>query len=142
VDQKFVRSVRELWKEESRRRFGLGLSPETGLIPSTDERITRSVPSQGEIGFKGGVWDSTEMWESKLDDRLKEEAGKGGKSAGLGGLKGVGRPLGGGLDSTGAGVWDKVSTVWVPSKWHEDDRVMLIFFVSLSLVNDVSMQSR
>jgi hypothetical protein len=82
------------------------------------------------------------MWESKLDDRLKEEAGKGGKSAGLGGLKGVGRPLGGGLDSTGAGVWDKVSTVWVPSKWHEDDRVMLIFFVSLSLVNDVSMQSR
>lgn len=104
-EEKYVRSVRELWKEESRRRVEMDLPPEDGLVPPTDERIQRSVPSQGEKGFKGGVWDSTEMWEQKLDARIEaEEKEKKRKWD----LRNIGRPLPAAVDPTGAGIWDKV----------------------------------
>ena len=104
-EEKYVRSVRELWKEESRRRVELNLPPEEGMVPATDERVPRSVPSQGDVGFKGGVWDSTEMWEQKLDDRIKAEEGNKKRNWEL---RNIGRPLPAALDPTSAGIWDKV----------------------------------
>lgn len=105
-EEKYVRSVRELWKEESRRRGEMGLPEEEGMVPATDERMSRSVPSQGDVGFKGGMWDSTEMWEQKLEQRLQEEEKTRKRKWEL---RGVGRPLPAALDPTGAGVWDRVS---------------------------------
>jgi hypothetical protein len=107
-EEKYVRSVRELWKEESRRRGEMGLPEEEGMVPATDERMSRSVPSQGDVGFKGGVWDSTDMWEQKLEQRLQEEEKTRKRKWEL---RGVGRPLPAALDPTGAGVWDRVSTI-------------------------------
>jgi len=114
-EEKYVRSVRELWKEESRRRGEMGLPEEEGMVPATDERMSRSVPSQGDVGFKGGVWDSTDMWEQKLEQRLQEEETTRKRKWEL---RGIGRPLPVALDPTGAGVWDKVSAIYAGSYLH------------------------
>lgn len=106
-NQKFVRSVRELWHEESRRRTELRLPPKQGMIPSTDER-NRTVPSQGEHGFVGGIWDSTETWEAKLDARIKAEDRK---KKRVWERESIGRPQSTLLDPSGALMWDKVGFI-------------------------------
>jgi hypothetical protein len=111
-NEKFVRSVRELWKEESRRRVELNLPPEEGMVPPTDDRM-RTVPSQGDHGFKGGIWDSSEAWEAKLDERIRMEEKNKKRSWNL---EDLGRPPPVQLDPSGAAMWDKVSRDLSPMK--------------------------
>lgn len=68
---RLVRSVRELWDEQERRRIQLGLDPKTGMVPPTDER--RSGPSQEDRSWKGGVWDASQRYWEALQNRIQAE---------------------------------------------------------------------
>ncbi len=70
---KFVRSVRELWAEEERRRISKGLDPKEGMVPSTIDDKRMGGFSQVETGWKGGDWDASPRWWQLFVDRLGNE---------------------------------------------------------------------
>ncbi|KAJ9124403.1 hypothetical protein QFC22_001203 [Naganishia vaughanmartiniae] len=70
---KHVRSVSELWEEESARRASKGLPPRQGMMPSADDKLERIGPSQEDKEWKGGEWDASERWWQMLQFRIQEE---------------------------------------------------------------------
>jgi DNA polymerase zeta len=106
-DEKLVRSVRELWAEENRRRASKGL-PELDTqsrgIDGSGDGIKRLSMSQGDKGWKGGDWDASERFWHSLMDRIQAEKKMKGYEGGLS-LDKLGRPSA----LKGHAEWDRVS---------------------------------
>lgn len=68
-----MRSVRELWEEESARRVSKGLPATAGMMPSADDKLVRIGLSQEDAEWRGGDWDASERWWQMLQYRVQEE---------------------------------------------------------------------
>ncbi len=73
-DEKLVRSVRELWAEENRRRVEKGLTEldrqSQGIDGSGVKRVSLS---QEDKGWKGGDWDASPRFWAALMERIEAE---------------------------------------------------------------------
>lgn len=107
-DEKLVRSMRELWAEENRRRVSKGLpelvSQSQGIDGSGIRRISLS---QEDRAWKGGDWDASERFWEGLKAKVQSEKGMKGYEGRMG-LDKVGQPS----VLKGHSEWDRVSGVY------------------------------